>query len=380
MKKGIYLFLGMNELVANQYPGVQKKINMQCEAFSKYYEMEYIPLYDLKDGVIYKALKRFPFVSTERDYHSIINIINNVTFIYIRRDTADRRLIGFLKKIKSINPDCKIIIEIYTYPYDRDEYRRIARKPFLLKDYIYRKKYKGIVDRIVTFSEDKTIFGVDTIRIMNGINVSVNRAIRNKPEAYRKSINLIFVGTMQVQHGLERIIMGLKRYYQSNSKIVVKCLLVGDGPELNHYKSLVLQYKLGEQVVFCGKRIGAELDDIYDCADIAIAPFGLYKTLGENSVSSALKTREYLAKGLPVITGCREDVYERFPCDFFKIFSNDSSVVDIKEVVNWYTDLLDHHIDRIKLANSIREYAYEYVDISSTMKPIINYLENNNLP
>ena len=101
-----------------------------------------------------------------------------------------------------------------------------------------------------------------------------------------------------------------------------------------------------------------------------------YKTIPLETRSSALKTREYLARGLPVVTGCVEDVFERFESDFYIEFNNDDSYIDLGCVIDWYQALVSKYGSREVLASEIRKYAYKYVDNSFTMKPVIDYIQS----
>lgn len=380
MKNGYYLFpTYIKEGEPLIFTGVMNKMDMQVKELSKWFNIEFKVIYapdswtKFQHKVLNKVLVSY---SQKRKYDKAISEMISPEFVYIRKVEADKEYIGFLRKLRTQFPSSKILVEIPTYPYEKDAYKKITSKINLLKDKIYRKKYKDYIDRFVTFTNDEYIFGVPTIRTMNGIDVDSQKLIGNKPAEHQKSINLIFVGMMQRQHGLERIIKGIRDYYKNNPSTIVKCLFVGHGPEFEQYKILTEQSGVEKNILFYGKKSGDELDQIYDCADVAISPLGCYKTLAPETRSSALKTREYLSRGLPIITGCIEDVFEQFPCEYHIDFENNNSVIDIQEVVNWYQELLDKYESRIKLATDIRNYAYLHVDNSSTMKPIIDFLSS----
>lgn len=373
MKKGYYIFPCGYESTTKEYSGVLKKIDMQCTELRKYYDVDYKLIFEKKPKAkIVKVIRRLPWVSANRDYDRLIEEFDNPAFVYIRRVTADKCFIAFLRKIKEKYPNCKIIEEIYSYPYEADEYRRLIDKPNLWKDRYYRKQLKLYVDRLATYSDDKEIFGIKTINQMNGINVnSIPRIRRN--EEKKETLDLIFVGYMQKHHGLERIIRGLRDYYNCDiQKRVVIAHLVGDGPETAFYRELTEKYNLSSKVIFHGKMYGEELDRIYDMCDIGISSLGFYKI--NIQVSSALKSREYLAKGMPMINGNPTDVFEQYDCDFYKEFPNNDSFIDIDSVVSWYSTLLEKYGTTEKLSIAIRQYALEHIDNSITIKPIRNYI------
>ena len=373
MKKGYYIFPCGYESTTKEYSGVLKKIEMQCAELRKYFDVDYKLIFEKSPKAnIEKIIRRLPWVSANRDYDGLIEEFDDPAFVYIRRVTADKKFVAFLRKIKKKYPSCKIIEEIYSYPYEADEYQRFIDKPSLWKDRHYRKQLKLYVDRFVTYSDDKEIFGVKTINQMNGINVNSIPRIKRKDEK-KDTLDLIFVGYMQKHHGLERIIQGLRDYYNDNKqKRIVIVHLVGEGPEIALYKELTGKYNLSSKVIFHGKKYGEELDAVYDMCDVGISSLGFYKI--NIQVSSALKSREYLAKGMPMINGNPTDVFEKYDCDFYKEFPNNDSPIDIDSVVAWYYALLEKYENAEKLSIAIRQYALEHIDNSVTIKPVRDFI------
>lgn len=381
MKTGYYLFptyVKRNEPLI--FTGVMKKIDMQVKELSKWFDTEFKVIYAPSNWSWFqhKILNRLlVFSSQKREYEKTITEMADPDFIYIRKVEADRDYVRFLASLRRNFPRAKILVEIPTYPYEKEAYRKLRSKTGLLKDRIYRKKYKDYIDRFVVFSNDRIVFGVPAISTMNGIDVRSQKMIGEKSRKYKDSINLIFVGMMQPQHGLERIIKGLQAYYKGANTEDIRLLFVGDGPEYPYYSALAKKCGIERYIRFFGKKTGKELDDVYNNADIAICPLGCYKTLSAETRSSALKTREYLARGLPVVTGCIEDVFERNPSDFHLDFENDDSIIDVRRIVDWFKNLRRSYNSREILAKEIREYAFRYVDNASTMKPIIDYINSD---
>ena len=62
-------------------------------------------------------------------------------------------------------------MEIPTFPYDY-EIESYSLWPLLVKDKIVRHFLHNYVDRIVTYSNDKVIWGIDTIQISNGVQIT----------------------------------------------------------------------------------------------------------------------------------------------------------------------------------------------------------------
>lgn len=367
--KGYYICFGTTSA------GVHKKIQMQMKELSTICETELLNV-NVKSGrnVFSKILSLIPSMPMGFDYDELLEKIDDPCFLYIRRVTADCDLISFLKRVKSNYPMCKIIVECYTYPYDKDDFNRnflffLENLPHYLKDLRYRKEYKNCIDRFVTYSDDTTIFNVPTICTTNGVDVTNEQVpIRIEDDI----IDLISVAHMQVHHGYERVLKGLYNYYKSGGKEKILMHMVGAGSEAPYYKKLVAEYELKDKVIFYGKKTGKDLEDIYNKADIALESFGLYKY--NIKVISTLKMCEYLAKGFPVLTGCTPSMLAPSKPDFICEFSNNKNPVDINKVVDFYRKCRTEGASNLSLR--IREFAMEYMDMPVVMKPIVEFLKS----
>lgn len=368
MKKGYYIhFQGRTSI------GVSKKIDMQLKEFRKFYDIEEKEVETVRRNLLQRILGLFPTASIRRDYSKVLESMEQPDFIYARRAVADRAYVNFWREIKKRYPECKIIIEIFTYPYDKDDFGKWNAWPFYIKERIYRKKLKRYVDRFVTYSNDDRIFDIPTIRTTNGVDVDSIRMLSGEfPE---NKITMIGVAYMQRQHGYERVIEGIKDYYQKNTgEYQVFLWLVGDGPEKKKYQKLVKRYRLEKYVKFFPTTTGAELDDLYDRCDLALGSFGLYK-VGYKGPLGSLKTREFLAKGIPIVTGSPINVLGD-KLKYVKLFSNDSSAVDITEVIDYYEGLKKTERDKMSVARKMRKIAYDQVNVDAVMAPIIKFIND----
>lgn len=369
MKKGYYIhFEGRSSI------GVSKKIDMQTASLSKHFDMGEVEVHTVKRSLLQRILGLFPTASIKRDYESALTQLENPDFLYVRRAVADRAYVSFWKRVKEKYPNCKIIIEVFTYPYDKDDFGRWDAWPFYIKELLYRKKLKKYVDTFVTYSEDTEIFGVPTIRTINGIQLE--NISPSKGTYQENRITMMAVAYMQSHHGYERILEGLHQYYKNAAnKYVVELLLIGDGPEKPLYQSLVRKYHLENCVRFYPTMSGNALDEMYDISDIALASFGTYKK-GVYTRLSALKTREYLAKGMPIITGCEIDVLDS-QYEFVRNFPNSAEPVNIDEVVAFYDRIKQKEKGKQAVINTIRQFAESHVSMDSAMKPIIDYIDSS---
>ncbi len=372
MKNGLYIFPCGYENNTKEYSGVLKKIDMQCAELSKHFSIRFFSAYESKhDEAFYKFTKRLPWNSADRKYDDILQQMDNTDFVYIRRTTADKAFLQFLQKTKEAYPKCKIIIEVYTYPYEKDEYKSLPGKFLMIKDKYYRRKYKNCVDRIVTYTNDERIFGIQTIQTINGVDTNKFTAIT--PRSHDEEIHLLAVAMFQKHHGYERIIEGLHRYYTQGGNRVVKLYLVGTGPEIELYKSLTEKYSIFDKVYFCGSLQGNDLNIAYNNADIGLGSFGFYK-IGLKSASS-LKTKEYLAKGLPVVAGCVESFVDKEGKQYYLDFPNDDSPIDIFKILLFYDSVYNkENISKQQIANNIHSYAVRTVSMEEALKPVVKYI------
>lgn len=355
IRKGVY------------YAGVDKKIKQQMKEFSKIAIMNDITL----KSKSYPILKRLPGRSRLYYWENVYNEIKEQPdFIYIRKEIFDQGVIDFFSFIKKKFPTCKILIEIPTYPYDGELFSKKINLSLYLKDRSTRKKFKDYVEKIVTYSDDLTIFGINTIIIQNGVDVSNFPVII--PRKKDEEIHLLAVAALQSYHGYERIIEGIRQYYINGGKRTIKFYIVGQGDAQAKLKDMVNNYDLADNVIFFGTKTGDELTEIFNQADIGMGSFGFYK-IGLDKASS-LKTREYLARGLPVVSGCRQDIFEIAPCDYHLEFSNDNSPVDIQKIIEFYDKLFTKY-QKMDVFSKIREYAEENVIMEKAFAPVIEYLK-----
>lgn len=292
-------------------------------------------------------------------------------FLYIRRyGTFSPNVIKFLKRCKQNNPNAKIILEIPTYPYDKELFG-IFGKMLSWIDRFYRSRLSEYVDRIVTFSSHCEIFNIKAIPIVNGIDCeSIN--IRNISLS-NEYINLIVVAQFAKWHGVDRLIRGLENYYKSKSCKKVMLHLVGNGPELEKYKTIVQNsFVLKDSVIFYGEKSGEELDYLFDLCDLGICSLGLHR-IGLVS-ASPLKSREYMARGIPFVASATID---SVPADYKYCFyvPADESDINIDDVVSFY-DRCYSTSSKKNVIQEMRDYAESKCDLSVTMKPVFDYLKN----
>ena len=218
-----------------------------------------------------------------------------------------------LSLLKQRNPKAKVLMEIPTYPYDREFLKVWHDLPFLWKDRYNRKRLSKLIDRLVVVGEyaEQTLFGIPIIQIVNGVDLG---SLQERTPSNDSRIDLCAIATFAPWHGYDRLIAGLVNYYQSGGMRNIRMHMVGNGPELEKYRLMAKNPSVSERIIFYGSMSGTALDQIYNDADFGVCSLGMYRKGFE--YTSELKSREYLAKGLPIIVGCRVDVLDARTCRY----------------------------------------------------------------
>lgn len=348
--------------------GIMKKVFSESKAFSDYFE---VCIWGFTDSeIIYIENEKITHVckfhnKRERrqryfQYLTKYVIDNNIKAFYFRYATTDFYLLYMLKCFKKNN--VVSILEIPTYPYKGEFKLSLRHRLIYALDCVLRGYLKRYVHRIAVVGEgyDK-IFGIPCICFQNGVDFSeieLNEPIK------KNEIGFIAVGTMLIQHGFDRMITGISQYYQSNKNPRnIKVYIVGVGPMLQYYKLCSQKYGVDKHIEFCGFRTGEELNKIYSNSICAVGALGLHK-IGLLS-SSALKHREYVAKGMPIVYAANDVLLENSQYAFQ--IPPDDSPVNVENVIKWLDKLYVKNDVNLK----IREKNANVCDMKKTMAPII---------
>ena len=187
----------------------------------------------------------------------------------------------------------RLIVEINSY--DLEEYK-LSSKLFYVYNRRFRNRFLNEADGFVCVSEELkekyASFQKPTVVIANGINVTEYPFV---PETNNVRPSLVFIGSPnQSWHGLDKI-EKMAEYFGGYDFSIIGT----EGPNT-------------ENVCYFGYLSKKEATEIIKQCDIGIGTLSLYKAgLTE---ASPLKTRQYLACGLPVVYAYKDtDIPERSP-------------------------------------------------------------------
>lgn len=374
MKKLLYIAPVIIDL--ERLNGVSKKVLSQYKILSEFYKADMISygpdcLYYFQNKTIdtialdklNRRLKLYSFIKKDL-------VPNQYECIYIRYHLSDFLFVYLLKLLNKNNS--KITIEIPTYPYKHEllKWKKgIVRYLVDLTSQVFLKLYVG---RIITYSNDTRIFGIKTINTINGI-IYEDIIPSQKQLHSGMEINLISVSLTMSCHGYDRLIEGLNDYYKNGGTVNFFYHLVGDGIEIEKYKEIVEKYELEKHVKFYGFKGGQELDEIYDKADIAINSLAIHR-IGLKT-ESTIKSKEYAAKGLPMISSYEIDAFS--PEDNKKYvlrISADESAVNIEEVIQFYKQV---YSNTDNLSTDIRNASRKRSDMRITLKEVMDYFNTS---
>ena len=79
------------------------------------------------------------------------------------------------------------------------------------------------------------------------------------------------------KHGFDRVIRGIAQYYENGGKCNVIFHIVGQGDESENLKGLATSLNLEKNIIFHGSKFGAELDALYENADIGVDALGAHR-------------------------------------------------------------------------------------------------------
>ncbi len=322
---------------------------------------------------------RFPFATTTEAWRNVLfnhllfdqQVLKTVNFaqyelFFVRYPLSHPGFLRLLRKAKLTNPALKILLEIPTYPYHL-EHSGIARRLQMGVDKLCSRYLKNWVDKTVHYGQFEHIFGIPSIALRNGVEVSaipVSKAI-SQPGVLR----LLAVGNWNFWHGLDRLLTGLAEYYNTGDpSIKIELTIIGEGRELFNYKSFVRKNSIENSVRFMPPIDGVALDCLFDKADICIGCLGIFRK--NVKLDSSLKHRNYCARGLPfILTTTDPDFPKELPWVLY--FAENESPISLDNLILFHTALCV----RQDVRSEIRRYAEDNLDWSNKLKniPALNF-------
>ena len=206
--------------------------------------------------------------------------------------------------------------------------------PFNNEGILGRKKFKSDVlketDHFVAIAErSKAALMVegcpeDKITVITQ-HIDTKRFKPTRKNYHKKKLTILYTGRIEFYKGLYEIIYAAKRLLEDHSlsSYDLEFLLVGDGTEKEKLKLLVNRLNITNSVKFLFLPYH-KMEDVYDKADIFVAPSRATRTYQEQFCTALLEAQ---SAGLPIVTtysgGIPENVGKNAimanPGDFYSI-------------------------------------------------------------
>ncbi len=359
--------------------GIYKKVKAQKKAFEQLgvetdlliRENNYIKLISDKNP------QAFPFPSgilgsikkLRFNFSGILSKINikNYDFVFIRHFPAHPLFMNMLAKMKSQNPRLKIFMEIPTFPY-QFEFQHMGWQGRIknFMDSNASKSFFKYIDYIVTFSKKDFIYKIPTIKTANGIDPETIAVVQ--PPLFEKQLDLLGLANLQVWHGYDRIIKGLKKHYENPNARPVHFHIVGEGAEYEPLQNLTKKLNLNKYVTFYGYQRGTALDAFFEKCHLGIGSIGMHRINVAKGETSTLKAREFTARGMPFVIGYDDrDFAEDYPY-LLEIEGTDQSA-DIDKIYDFYINL------KPNFTQAMRNYAEERLSWKSKLTPVVGKMK-----
>lgn len=364
--KGIYITGKRQKL---EVDGVEYKIHSQCETLRMYFNIDISVVYNPGD-FFFKIKKYIPFFSEQIEFKQIHNL-KHIDFFYFRKPIVDYNFIYQLSRIRRANPKLKIFMEIPTYPYD-EELRNISSL-LRIKDKFWRNQLYRVIDFIVTYSKDKAIFNVPTININNAANFE---SIQKKLTPFNKSktINMTAIAYFKDYHGYDRLINGMGDYYKNNGAYDINLNLIGNGDSkvIEKYKVLITKYKLDNHVKLYNAMSTSDMTDIFNKTDIAIDTLARFRS--GVFYNSTLKGKEYMARGVPIISGVETEL-DNLKFKYYYRVPSDESFINIDDIIKFYVNtVVNNSASDDEIVDYIRNYGIKKFSFKNSLQPIVDKL------
>ena len=301
----------------------------------------------------------------------IINSKNKILFL--RNPTHLRFLLFFSVLIARINK-CKIFIDVPSPIY------------VLVKEILGRRENKLVkyltaleliisssipfifANKIIQYANENWWYQIGcrnkTLVIGNGISVSRIKSRIVNPTWPSTKLVLIGVANVAIWHGYDRMLLAISMFNKTiDLKYKVYFNIVGDGPDLSNLKKLVKIYDIEQYVTFHGMLSDSDqIHSIYENSHIAVSSLGLFRIGLE--MASVLKSREYVATGMPFIYA-GDDIDFMQPNNFRFMVSNTENVNDIVELLQNFNNI------KFPKPTEIRNYAINNLSVVEKLKQII---------
>jgi len=232
----------------------------------------------------------------------------------------------------------------------------------------YLEKVRGIIavtEEIRQIELKKVSSFKPSATISNGIDIkSINFTKFKKFDG--KELNLIFVASFfSPWHGLDIFLDSMEKY---KGNIKINLHLVGDVSKSDRDKiEKINKNSVNAKVILYGRKDNEELDKIFANSTIAISTLALSRT--KMKEACPLKTREYIARGIPFIYGYKDT----------DLMGNEDFSLKIEEENIGLEKIIDfaNKVSQSKdISYEMRQFALEKLDWKIKIQQLFDFLSS----
>ncbi|MCF0128935.1 MAG: glycosyltransferase, partial [Pseudobutyrivibrio sp.] len=370
-KRKTLLYIALTDL-KDITSGVSRKVANQAKAFNNNgYDVDIIAyagggigLYQRNDLTAAKEVQAARGLRQNTVYKYAKTLSGkNYDVVYLRYSYMTPAMMSCLSEHHA--KGAKVVIEFPTFPitWHKPTSVRVMVSQWYYK--FFEKVYKGgisqVVDEALTIGDRvETAYGIPAKNIPNGAEVS--KIPLRVPSEDTAELNILCSASYYLYQGIDRLIEGIAAYEKSKSEseITVKVHIMGEGPELESYKKLVKDNQLEELVTFYGQLSGEAYDEVFDACQMAAGATAVHRVDG--GAGSALKIKDYLARGIPFFYGYEEiGLPEDFPYGL-RIESKEGPI-NIYRLIEFYNTYKDEQEEVVPLMRHFVEEHFSWEKI-----------------
>lgn len=383
------LYFTATEIIPDKFDGVAKKIIAQCEAFESLigegcvyissfvedgYTVQQMPLTGKRVHFDIGSASRLK-MKLKAIYPQLLEFVieKDVDSVYFRSPGLGLFSHQLFKGLRKAG--VSVMVEIPTWPFWFEKRKQIeeafarsmtdgiAKTVGAIDYWIESHRLAGLVDGVVTFSDEREIWGLPAFGISNGYDF--RSAPRLKEREHDSELRFVTAATLRDNHGVDRMIRAIADYQGS---VPVSFHIAGEGDASDELRSLAQELGvLNRSVFFYGYLYGADLIDLYSRCDVGVSALGFHRYGVMNC--SPLKTKEYLALGLPCLgSDSEKDILDSPTAAYFFAISSDELPFDLGAAVGFFIDLKTNGVTR----EEVRAVSERVFDWKVIMKPIVD--------
>ena len=222
--------------------------------------------------------------------------------------------------------------------------------------------FSGVTEEINRYELSRVDHPVPTFMLGNGIEPESVPALDFHPP--RDAVHLLSAAHFSSWHGLERLLLGMARY-QGKERFVLH--LAGEGPDLEKYRLMAQQLRLGDAVRIHGQLEQDALWQLAAACHVGVGALGRHRT--NMFQYAALKHREYCLQGLPFFFSGSDVDFMPLP-PFAAAVPADESPIDMDMVLR-LARLPEEQPD---IRGRMRQYAEEHCSWQGKMRRLHGFM------